>query len=472
MRIAPHLIGTALVVGALVIAPSAAYADESAPADPAASEVVAGDPAPSTDAATEPAETDPAATEPASADTGSTEPAETDPAAPDSAPPSEETEVPPAPTIVTAAEGVTPEEVLAESPEEPTITLFAEAAADAPAPGDPCYPAVCINNGTILLAVNPTGELNTSDGTGSLAGPGDVGLNFLPTNNDGTSPGCLCEGWGVADPATGVWGGANRAELGSGGYNVTVESFEYTASTAKSVVVLNDDAGAPYFRVTHEYVPSVTPNLYQVNVTIQNISGEPIATLQYRRVMDWDIEPTEFDEFVTIDTGTASAITYASDDGFASSNPLEGPSFIDFEGNAVDNGPEDHGALFDFTFPGLANGAARTFVIFYGAAATEAEAYAALAAVGAEAYSFGQTSTDPGRGTPNTFIFAFGNVGGAPLFPAPAVAPVVQPAAAPTVATLAVTGAADMSPVLIAGAFALLAGLALEGGTRLARRRV
>ncbi|GAA1527894.1 hypothetical protein GCM10009761_31790 [Agromyces terreus] len=345
--------------------------------------------------------------------------------------------------------GTTAEDALAEAVDEPTVTLFAApapaaaggaaapaaapAAAAAPAPGDPCYPAVCIDNGTILLAVNPTGELNTYDGTGSAAGPGDVGLNYLPTNHDATSPGCLCEGWGVADPASGIWGGANLDTEGAGGTNLTVESFETTASTANSVVIVSD-ADRPVFRVTHEYVPSpATPNLYQVNVTIENLTGDTIATVQYRRVMDWDIEPTAFSEFVTIDGGTASALRYTSDDGFASPNPLSGPSFLNFEGNAVDNGPADHGALFDFAFGPLAAGRSLSFVIFYGAAANEEEARRALAAVGAEAYSFGQSDLDPTTGTPNTFIFAFGKIGGRAIFEAPVPAAPNPEAPAPTV---------------------------------------
>ncbi|GAA1841861.1 hypothetical protein [Agromyces salentinus] len=404
------------------------------------------------------------------------------------------------PEVVVAAPEATVEETLAADVDEPTVTLFAAAeagpvAAALPTPGSPCYPAVCITNGTILLAVNPTGELNTPDATGSVAGPGDAGLEYVPTGNDSTSPGCLCEGWGVADPASGVWGGADLDTEGEGGTNLVVESFEFTGSTATSVVLVNDAASAPVFRVTHQYVPSpATKNLYQVNVTIENVSGAPIATVQYRRLMDWDIEPTAFDEFVTIDGGSASALFYTSDDGFASPNPLSGPSSILFEGNGVDQGPGDIGALFDFRFGGLAPGASLSFVIFYGAAATEAEARAALGAAGAEAYSFGQSSVDPVTGTPNTFIFAFGKVGGTPLFtpagtpgePAPVVEP-ATPAAVPAAVVVAdapadVVAVDDAAPVLAAtgtepvlpGVLALAAlvlGAIAVAASALARRR-
>lgn len=230
-----------------------------------------------------------------------------------------------------------------------------------------------------------------------------------------------------------------------------------------------------------------------MNVTIENLSGATIATVQYRRVMDWDVERTAFSEYVTIQRGTASAITYTSDDGFAGSNPLSGPSSILFEGEAVDSGPADHGALFDFAFGPLAAGGSLSFVIFYGAAPTQTAAEDALAAAGAEAYSFGKTSTDPVNGTPNTFIFAFGKVGGAPIFgpvpteeqqPAPAApvavpaAPVAAPAAAEAAAVeapaaqLAVTGG-DVSAtalLLATGVFALLAGAGAVAASGMRRR--
>ncbi len=277
----------------------------------------------------------------------------------------------------------------------------------------PCYPARCIDNGTILLAVNPEGELNATDGSGSPAGQGDVGLDFIPTDHDATSPGCLCEGWGVADAASGITGYANVSTDG-GAVNLDLQSFNVTASTAISVVTI-DDA----IRVTHDYHPTPkTPNLYEVTVTIENISGHALGDIRYRRVMDWDIEPTAFREFVTIQGGNAVNLLFDSDQGFATANPLGGPADLGNTGDFVDAGPADHGALFDFGFGSLAAGASKSFNIFYGGAATEVAANQAINAVGAEVYSLGEPSTPDGPtlGTPNTFIFAFGSVGGAPIF--------------------------------------------------------
>lgn len=279
-------------------------------------------------------------------------------------------------------------------------------------------PAI-ISNGTVQLGINPTGDLNVP-GPASAGGIDEVGIRYVPTNNDATSPGCLCEGWGAADATSGVTGSANQDSGVTP--NLVVDSFVSTATTATSVVTIDNSATPPVgvLKVTHEYKPSATPNLYEVTVTIENLSGATVDP-RYRRVMDWDVEPTAFAEYSTIaGTATAANVTFASDDGFASADPLAGPSHIDFTGDAVDNGPDDHGALFDFKFDPLAPGASVTFKTFYGAAGNEADAKAALGAVGAEVYSLGQPSTPDGPtlGTPNTFIFAFAGVGGTAQVPA------------------------------------------------------
>jgi hypothetical protein len=80
----------------------------------------------------------------------------------------------------------------------------------------------------------------------------------------------------------------------------------------------------------------------------------------------------------------------------------------------VDLGPADHGSVFDFSFGSLGPNSSRIFNIFYGSAPDEASAVARVSALGADVYSFGQNS-GPGGGTPGTpatFLFAFGGVGG------------------------------------------------------------
>src|SRR5439155_8025961 len=69
-----------------------------------------------------------------------------------------------------------------------------------------------IDNGVVQLGVHDVGNLNVSGG-GPSSGTGTtfVGLRYLPTGAEATAPGCLCEGWGVADAISRVAGFANVA---------------------------------------------------------------------------------------------------------------------------------------------------------------------------------------------------------------------------------------------------------------------
>jgi WD40 repeat protein len=287
-----------------------------------------------------------------------------------------------------------------------------------------------IGNGTVQLGLHPFGHLNVpggspSLGTGSPSGPGEttVGLRFVPTNADTISPACDCEGWGVADAETGRTAYANQNELPNVN-NLVVESFASSATTATSVVRDVPIEGDPSFRVTHAFAPSPeTPNLYEVTVSIENTSESAITDLRYRRVMDWDVEPTAFNEFVTIDGTAPPELLYSSNNGFATANPLgsrtAGIPGTDLEVSKPedgpfeplnDAGPKDHGALFDFGFGSLPAGETKTFTFYYGGAATETAALAAIDAVGAELYSLGQPNPDLTEET-NTFIFAYASPG-------------------------------------------------------------
>lgn len=302
-----------------------------------------------------------------------------------------------------------------------------------PSPLDPI-----IDNGSLVqMGINVLGDLNVPGGTPSFEdGTTFVGLRYILTNGESTAPGCLCEGWGVAnaDAATVQFtayanesvGTANLVmQPGTGVTNSTGQiKPESVGSAFRSVVRDVTDR----VEVIQDYKPStITPNLYQVDVTITNIGSTPIGDLRYRRVMDWDIPPTTFNEFVEIHVGTSANLVVATTDGFQSANPLSSPGpnvgappttlvsgSPDYFG-----GPADQGALFDFTFGALAPGGVRKFTIFYGAGANRQEVFNAIAAVGAEMYTFGfptdlATNTAAING-PNAFVFAFKGVGGTPI---------------------------------------------------------
>ncbi|WP_426162765.1 PEPxxWA-CTERM sorting domain-containing protein [Sandarakinorhabdus sp. DWP1-3-1] len=280
--------------------------------------------------------------------------------------------------------------------------------------------AAILDNGTIMIGVGDYGQLNVSGGPSSpVEGTTAVGLRDLRTGYEATSHGCQCEGWGVS--VNGLSGGANNSTDGSPFGALSLSSFSFggtgtspfsAGSNATSVTTLG---GA--LRITHTFTPSVNSNLFQVNVNIENISGEATTNLLYRRAFDWDIEPTAFNEYSTIQgTALAANVILANDNGFCSSNPLAGCSGS-FSGDFIDAGPTDHGAVFGFDFGALAAGGSYSFNIYYGAAPTEAAALSSLGAVGGQIYSFGQASNDRTGGNGSTFIFGFDGVGGVVVNP-------------------------------------------------------
>lgn len=284
-----------------------------------------------------------------------------------------------------------------------------------------------LSNGVVQIGVWDHGNLIMDGGSPSNQGVSAVGLRYISggTSYESTAGGCLCEGWGLSYNGT-VTGFASRdagepgaaplpPPLGNGNAMQLV-SFTSTPTTATSIVRIGE------LEVTHAFQPvAITANVYQAKVSVYNTADHEVGDLRYRRAMDWDTEPTAFSEYVTIQTilPVPTQLVYSSDNGFATPNPLASAGAISVVGPPtnpafVDNGPNDHGAVFDFQFGTLAAGAWRNFTIFYGAAGTETQAYNVLNLVGAEVWSLGQNQNDPTGGTPATFMFAFNGVIGPP----------------------------------------------------------
>lgn len=279
--------------------------------------------------------------------------------------------------------------------------------------------ATIINtSGTVALGVNDLGHLNTSVGNVAV-NSGATGLSYkFPDGSfrDATSPGCLCEGWGVS--VNGVTSG--YANVAGGTSGLTLSSFTSTANSATSVVTLSS---LPGLKVTQAYSEATNAPgvLFKDVVTITNTTGALVTDLKFVRVMDWDIPPTEFNEYVTIKgVATTTLLERSHNNGFNTSDPLGGDSSIDPATEDVDftdAGPDDHGAYFRFNFGSLEDGKSYTFTTFYGAAGSEALALAAIGAEGIELYSLGQSNGGQGTGEPATFIFGFSGVGGTPVEP-------------------------------------------------------
>lgn len=266
---------------------------------------------------------------------------------------------------------------------------------------------ITTGDGQVTVGVNALGGLFNFDGGGI------TGIN-LSGVGDALTPGCLCEGWGVSYGATtgNVYAGGS-----AGSTAVTGVSFATDGATfATSVTRMGD------LEITQAYAHSASGALIENTVTIKNVGVGAVADVRYARNMDWDVPPTTFSEFVTIQRGGSTALLHSSDDGFSNSNPLTTPGGLACVANSDYNdcGPADHGAWFGFGFGGLAAGDSKSFSIFYGAARSEAAAIAALIAVAAEVYSLGQSNGGQLTGEPGTYIFGFSGVGGTAI-PEPAM---------------------------------------------------
>ncbi|QUG99377.1 hypothetical protein [Bacillus tropicus] len=246
-----------------------------------------------------------------------------------------------------------------------------------------------INDSANLLAISPISNLL-------------IGLKYIPTDNDSLTSGIPWEGWGIAnaDLITGAF--SAFANISEGGVNnMTVQiGTEITNPTGN---VKSDSQGSAFksivqsnngrVKVTHNYMPSISPNLYLIEVFIENIGVLPIGDLRYRRVMDWDTPPTVFDEWVEIHVNSAPNFLQASNNPFIgtfnTANPLV-PLFgtlINPGDSDYFNGPSDQGSAFDFGFGQLLPGQSQKFQLFYGAAETRNEALNALDLVKADAWS-------------------------------------------------------------------------------------
>ena len=162
--------------------------------------------------------------------------------------------------------------------------------------------------------------------------------------------------------------------------------------------------------VTHDYQPSEKSDyVYDVNVAVENLT-EDAMDLAYRRVMDWDVYPTVFNELISMHTGDAAELTFASNDGFASADALAGPSDRGATGDFDRFGPKDQGSLMDFDFGDLAGESTRQLHFVYGVAPSRPEALDALQDVGAVAWTLAEPSyveEGAAEGSPNTFFFGY-----------------------------------------------------------------
>ena len=327
-------------------------------------------------------------------------------------------------------------------------------------------------NQTIMLGVNPAGNLNTINGAGtaatnslnvsrdsrgrSLSGvnTGSVGISYnwagarevgihsadsyLPGWYDSTSQGSKWESW-----AAGAYDNRNQQawasisqQIGQGqataATTMTVKSFTVDSTSVKSTVWINDTSGVPMLEVTHLYGPTSGPtnqSLFQGLVTITNISGGTLRDVRYRRSMDWDSIENMTDASVDA-IGIASSYnggnypkiwSYCNNGGEDNihANPFVACSPFPYGDTTSLNRDSTglHGQIgssFDFQFGDLQCNESATFYIYYGAASSKTILVNSMTSVGVTTYSMGY---DPNYPT-LAYAFGFKGVSGTAVAPA------------------------------------------------------
>lgn len=303
------------------------------------------------------------------------------------------------------------------------------------------------NSGSLVYQMG----IDSEDRVVSVGNIGAVGLRFVDSGNhfgnsgpDGVeeyesiSPGSILEGWGAAYTVLDSDGALE--EVATSGYatedtlvNVQGGALVLPPSCDDSSVLPCSSAEATTMvgeclLVKHSFM-AVRDLAFRVQVDISNMCEADIGKVLYRRNMDWDVENSAFEEYVTLNAGNAEDLVCLSLDGTCSGDPLQTecnvPTPVPPErtacaemGTQTKYGPGDLGATFTFDFSNitpetpLRKGGVRTLTAYYGAAATEELAKAELTTLSVEAFSMGSPAA-PSLGA--THFFAFANITGTPL---------------------------------------------------------
>ena len=300
------------------------------------------------------------------------------------------------------------------------------------------YNSTTVAEQQIALGIRKEGQMGAQ--TGNIAvNAGYTGIAFKFDGSysqdyksgwrDATTPGCLCEGWGAGFIDRVGMQSHGRANQSVGGvHNIEVKSFVSDETSITSTVWIKDSVGQAVLEVTHRFGPAakVPGALFQALVTMTNISGDTLKDVRYNRTLDWDIPPTEFNEYVSIKGAAASVaspdtpkILYSGDNGFMRPDPFNSSwnygSYLNADVNR--GGPTDHGYTATFSLGELLCGEAHTFMIYYGAAADRPTMEAAFATEDIPLYSIGESSTRYSSHSSVSYGFGFKGVSGSAFAP-------------------------------------------------------
>ena len=160
-------------------------------------------------------------------------------------------------------------------------------------------------------------------------------------------------------------------------------------------------------RVRHVYRPSPRPELYQLDLTVENVGGSS-ADVVYRRAMDWDVPPTRVRRVRDDPRAAHPRLLDGDRQRVQPRKPAVATSGPRGAGTFEDIGPDDRGGVFDFALGTIApGGAGEPHDVLRRRRDRGRRARGARRRSDADLYSLGQPNTPDGPtlGTPNTFMF-------------------------------------------------------------------
>jgi hypothetical protein len=199
-----------------------------------------------------------------------------------------------------------------------------------------------IGDGNVILGVGDLGYLNIpyEGGKAGLPDSDPLGINAVGLRNpagdvSAVEQGCLCESWGagIRDGDSGSYGDPFLDECGAqAGFSQNVELQKFTSGRrdASSTVLCGEKQ---LLKVRHQFRSAShrkgCKGAYEIKVSIENRSCKSVGDVIYRRVMDWDIDPTPFNELVTIQGDDAPIFESSANNGFCSFLPSSTCDSID-----------------------------------------------------------------------------------------------------------------------------------------------
>ncbi len=196
------------------------------------------------------------------------------------------------------------------------------------------------------VGIGPDGELY-DDSTG-------VGLRN-PAGSDYIAPGTPRDSWGIASSA-----GDAYADYEYTGTSANITGTTTTTGANSATTVTSTNFG---LTVTQAF-NFLNPNIVSIQETVTNDSASTETGVVFRRDVDYDVYPTEFNENTVGPFGANANVVGASYYGFENPDPASGPFANDCSVSCNQQG--DLGAGIDYSIGTLAAGQSQTFAFYYG----------------------------------------------------------------------------------------------------------